>query len=135
MNTEPLNLTTLNLIIGDWHSDSNHFAVQTGSTQHQFLNIPLLPRHQLKASLKPVSGIGNYSTVSTAPPIASATPVVRKLQLLLIQHTTRAFLDGKLQRSVDPANPMLLLGPLEGGRQYELTVEVTTMLLNRIRAE
>jgi hypothetical protein len=71
----------------------------------------------LSASLQNGSGIGHYSTHITPRHTAHNTPVFARLDLPLIQHTARFFLDGKFQRPIDPVNPTLVLGPMEAGRE------------------
>ncbi|KAF3050890.1 hypothetical protein E8E11_010888 [Didymella keratinophila] len=133
--TPPLNLTTWNLTIEDWHSAPNRSAVQLSISCHNLSNMPLL-WPTLSASLQNVSGVGHYSTIITAPQLLSPkTPVFALLSLPLIQHTARVFLDGERQRAIDPVNPSLVLGPLEAGTEYELCVEVTMTLFNRVKAE
>lgn len=89
----------------------------------------------LSASLLNVSGIGHCTTSITPPHTARNTRVFALLSLPPIQHTVRVFLDGARQRPIDPVNPSLVLGPLEGGRQYEVRVEISTTLLNRVKAD
>lgn len=126
-----VNLKTWNLTIEDWHSAPDRFAVKTEITTHTLLNVPLLPWNQLNATLQPVSGIGHYTTSLTVPEAVTAA----RLYLPLIQHTARIFLDDGWLGPIDPVNPQLLLKDLVVGRKYTLRVDITTTLLNRVKAD
>jgi hypothetical protein len=126
-----VNLTTWNLTIEDWHSAPDHFAVKTEITTHTLLDIPLLPWHQLNTTLQPVSGIGHYMTSLVVPEAVTTALVI----LPPIQHTARVFLDDKWLGPIDPVNPQLLIKDLVGGVEYTLRVDVTTTLLNRVKAD
>lgn len=133
---EPTNLTTWDLVIEDWHSAPDRFAVQTEITNHTLNNITLIPWNQLDASLNPVAGIGHYITHFTVPAFtANSTNVVGILKLPLIQNTARVFLDGEWLDPIDPVNPILTLQGLKTGKEYELRVDISTTLFNRIKAE
>ncbi|PSN71528.1 hypothetical protein BS50DRAFT_486722 [Corynespora cassiicola Philippines] len=135
IDTDPLNLTTWDLTIEDWHSAADRFAVETEVTNHTLHGIPLLPWKQLNASLESVSGIGHYTTSFSVPSVSSNKTVVALLELPLIQHTARVFLDDNWLGPIDPVNPILTLKNLEAGDIYNLRIEVTTTLLNRIKAD
>ncbi|KAF2472794.1 uncharacterized protein BDR25DRAFT_157719, partial [Lindgomyces ingoldianus] len=142
------NLTTWDLVIEDWHSAPNRFAVKTEITRHSFKNVALVPWNQISASLIPVSGIGHYTTKFTVPtspnlPPSSPSPsssnsssgLVGLLHLPLIQHTARVYLNGKVLPPIDPVNPVVEMTGMEAGKEYELEIMVTTTLFNRIKAE
>lgn len=133
----PLNLTTWNLVIEDWHSAPDRFAVETEITNHTFDNIPLVPWNQIDDSLNPTSGIGHYVTTFTVPSSSNATfsDLVGILTLPLIQHTARVYLDNEWLGPIDPVNPTLTLDHLESGRDYEIRIEVSTTLFNRIKTD
>lgn len=125
------NLTTWNLTIEDWHSAPDRFAVETEITTHTLLNVPLIPWNQLNATLQPVSGIGHYTTRFNVP--ASVTTAF--LNLPVIQHTARLFLNDEWLGPIDPVNPRILLRNLVAEREYTLRVDITTTLLNRVKAD
>lgn len=127
----PLNLTSWDLTIEDWHSAPDRFAVETEITNHTLLNVPLLPWNKLNATFQPVSGIGHYTTTFQVPEAVTTA----RLHLPLIQQTARVFLDGKWLGPIDPVNPQVLLRDLDAGVQYELRVDVTTTLLNRVKTD
>lgn len=126
-----LSLATWNLTIEDWHSAPDRFAVKTEITTHTLLNVPLLPWNQLNATLQPVSGIGHYTTSLIVPEAVTTA----RLYLPLIQHTARIFIDYRWLGPIDPVNPQLLLKDLVVGREYTLRVDITTTLLNRVKAD
>ncbi|KAF2258204.1 hypothetical protein CC78DRAFT_479443 [Lojkania enalia] len=132
---QPTSLTAWDLLIEDWHSDPDRFAIKTEITHHTFRNISLVPWNTISASLNPVSGVGHYTTNFTVPTTPSPLQFVGILSLPPIQHTARAYLDGRLLPPIDPASPILELGDLESGRTYALKIDVTTTLFNRIKAE
>lgn len=132
----PTNLTSWNLVLEDWHSAPDRYAVQTEISNHTFRNISLVPWNQLSTQLNPVSGIGHYTTRFTVPRYnSSSSPLVGILKLPLVQHTARAFLDEEWLGPIDPINPVISLQNLKNGREYELRIEVATTLFNRIKAE
>ena len=133
-DSKPLNLTSWNLTIEDWHSAPDWFAVETGITNHTLHNVPLRPWNQLNASLLPVSGIGHYVTSFIIPSSLYNTSAAL-LQLPLIQHTARVFLNGDWLGPIDPVNPKLLLRNLQAGKEYEIRIDVTTTLLNRVKTD
>lgn len=130
----PLNLTTWDLVIEDWHSSQDRFAIQTEVTNHTFYNITLRPwtTHSLY-----VSGIGHYTTSFQVPSsyASSSQALVAILSLPVIQHTARIYLDAKWLGPIDPINPMVELRGLEPGKEYQLRVDVSTTLFNRIKAD
>ncbi|OAG01255.1 uncharacterized protein CC84DRAFT_280989 [Paraphaeosphaeria sporulosa] len=132
---QTINLTTWNLTVEDWHSAPDRFAIENEITNHTFSNISLVPWSQISAALQPVSGIGCYTTTFAAPSEADFSALVGYLSLPLIQHTARVFLDGEWLGPIDTANPIVPLHGLEKDRQYELRVDVSTTLFNRVKAE
>ena len=131
----PTNLSTWQLTVEDWHSTSDRFAVQNEITNHTFNNVSLVPWHQISASLQPVSGIGRYTANFGLPSDADSSPMVGYLHLPPIQHTARIYLDDKWLGPIDPVNPVMELRGLEKGKVYELRVDVSTTLFNRVKAE
>ena len=136
------NLKNWDLTVEDWHSASDRLAVQTEIANHTFTNTTLVPWNRLVSpidgsSLEKVSGVGHYTTKFTVPttPSNSKNSLFGILKLPLIQHTARVYIDGKLQPPVDPVKPVVQLDGLVSGKTYELRIEVTTTLFNRIKAE
>jgi hypothetical protein len=132
----PTNLTSWDLVIEDWHSASDRFAVQTEITNHTFTNISLVPWTLISDSLTHVSGIGHYTTRFTVPvPTSNSSGLVGILSFPLIQHTARAYLNATLLPPIDPVNPVVLLEGLKSDKTYELSIEVSTTLFNRVKYE
>lgn len=52
-----------------------------------------------------------------------------------MQHTARVFLNGEWLGPIDLVNPKLILKNLEAGKVYNLGIDVTTTLLNRVKAD
>jgi hypothetical protein len=130
------NLTTWNLVIEDWHSAPDRFAVETEITNHTYHNVSLIPWTSIDASLAPVSGIGHYTTRIEIPATPSANnTLIGILSLPLIQHTARVYLDGTWLGPIDPVNPVVQLKGLKPGSASEVTIDVSTTLFNRIKAE
>ncbi|KAL5466458.1 hypothetical protein PMIN06_000062 [Paraphaeosphaeria minitans] len=132
---QPTNLTTWNLTVEDWHSAPDRFAIENEITTHNYSNVPLVPWNEISAALQPVSGIGCYTTTFAPPSQADFAALVGCLTLPLVQHTARVFLDGAWLGPIDPVHPAVPLPGLEKGRQYELRVDVSTTLFNRVKAE
>ncbi|KAF2180154.1 hypothetical protein K469DRAFT_753618 [Zopfia rhizophila CBS 207.26] len=132
----PTNLTTWDLIIEDWHSAPDRHAIETEITNHTFNSISLKPWNQLNASLENVSGVGHYSARFTVPSTSLNGTLAALLHLPLIQHTARAYLNNQHLPPIDPVNPVLdLTGLVEKEREYEIRIDVTTTLFNRIKSE
>lgn len=131
----PTNLTTWELNVEDWHSVPDRFAIENEITNHIFHNVSLVPWSQINASLQSVSGIGNYTVNFEAPADADFSSLVGYLNLPLIQHTARVYLDGEWLGPINPVNPVVPLKNLEKGRAYELRIDVSTTLFNRVKAE
>jgi hypothetical protein len=132
----PTNLTTWDLVIEDWHSALDRYAIKTEITNHTFNSISLEPWNHLHASLENVSGVGHYSTRFIVPSSPPTETLAALLHLPLIQHTARAYLDNQQLPPIDPVNPTLdLTGRLEKGKEYEIRIDVTTTLFNRIKSE
>ncbi|KAF2643404.1 hypothetical protein P280DRAFT_394111 [Massarina eburnea CBS 473.64] len=138
----PDNLNTWDLVIEDWHSAPDRYSVQTEITNHTFINTTLIPWAQLDASLVNVSGVGHYTTTFIVPtlsspssPTSDSPSLTGILTLPLIQNTARVYLDGQLLDPIDPVNPVLMLQDLESGKQYDLRIDVTTTLFNRVKSE
>ncbi|KAF2108840.1 hypothetical protein BDV96DRAFT_636539 [Lophiotrema nucula] len=137
------NLTTWDIVIEDWHSSDNRLLVQTEIIDHRFIDTTtLVPWTQLVSaidgsSLERVSGVGHYLTDITVPTAVSnsSNPVFGILSLPMIQHTARVYIDGNVQAPIDPVRPEILLEGLVPGTTYQLRVEITTTLFNRIKAE
>lgn len=132
----PLNLTSWDLVIEDWHSAPDRFAVETEITNHTLHNVTLRPWNQLDATLNPVSGVGHYTTKFTVPAsYTNSSKVTAVLKLPLIQNTARVFLDGAWVGPIDPVNPVTTLQGLASGQEHSLRIDVTSTLFNRIKAE
>jgi hypothetical protein len=130
------NVTTWDLVIEDWHSAPDRYAIKTEITNHTFNSISLEPWNQLDASLENVSGVGHYSTRFTVPSTPQNETLAALLHLPLIQHTVRAYLDNLQLPPIDPVNPTVdLTGLVEKGREYGIRIDVTTTLFNRIKSE
>ncbi|KAF2187908.1 hypothetical protein K469DRAFT_567905 [Zopfia rhizophila CBS 207.26] len=132
------NLTYWDLVIEDWHSAPDRFAIQTEKSYTNITNTTLVPWNKLPVSrnMNPVSGVGHYRTWLPPPEMAPAnSTIVAILHLPLIQHTAQAFLDGNPLPPIDPVNPVLVLEGVEWDREHQLEVDVTTTLFNRIKAE
>ncbi|KAJ4354220.1 uncharacterized protein N0V89_005954 [Didymosphaeria variabile] len=128
-------LTTWKLIIEDWHSVPDRFAIENEITNRTFANTSLVPWSQIDVSLQNVSGIGHYVTTFEPPTDVNVSSLVGYLKLPLVQHTARLFLNGKWLGPIDPVNPVVPLKGLEQGKQYELRIDVSTTLFNRVKAE
>lgn len=129
------NLSTWQLTVEDWHSARDRFAIENEITNHTFNNVSLVPWHQISASLQPVSGIGRYTAHFGLPSDADSSPIVGYLNLPTVQHTARVYLNDKWMGPIDPVNPVILLEGLERGKVYELKIDVSTTLFNRVKAE
>lgn len=130
----PTNLSTWNLTVEDWNSAPDRYSVQTEITNHTFTNISLVAWNLIHTSLQSVGGIGHYTARFTTPMSVNST-LLGILKLPLIQHTARAYLDGNQLQPVDPVNPIIDLGALETGKEYELRVDISTTLFNRIKTD
>lgn len=131
----PTNLTTWQLTIEDWHSAPDRFAIENKITNHTFNNVALVPWSQISAALRPVSGIGHYTATFGPPSDANFTSLVGYINLPPTQHTVRVYLNGKWLGPIDPVNPVLPLKGLQKNKLYELRIDVSTTLFNRVKAE
>ncbi|KAL1608594.1 hypothetical protein SLS60_003538 [Paraconiothyrium brasiliense] len=129
------NLTSWKLTIEDWHSVPDRFAIKNEITNHTFANVSLIPWSQIDASLQNVSGIGHYIATFELPSDVDVSSLVGYLKLPIIQHTARLFLNGKWLGPIDPVNPTVPLKGLQKGKLYELRIDVSTTLFNRVKSE
>ncbi|KAJ4289046.1 hypothetical protein N0V90_011388 [Kalmusia sp. IMI 367209] len=129
------NLTTWDLTVEDWHSAPDRFAVENEIMNHTFHNVSLVPWDQLSASLAHVSGIGHYTVHFEPPNDADFSKLMGFVNLPLIQHSARVYLDGEWLGPIDPVNPVVTLKGLQKGKVYELRIDVSTTLFNRVKAE
>jgi hypothetical protein len=142
----PTTLTTWDLVISDWHSAPDRYAIETEITNHTFRNTTLRAWKDIDAAMTNVSGIGYYSTNLVVPALSSSSfggdgdananaTLTAIIHLPPIQHTARARLSSTALPPIDPTNPTLLLHNLTPGSSYTLEIEVTTTLFNRIKAD
>ena len=129
------NLTTWNLTIEDWHSVPDRFAIENEITNHTFHNVSLVPWSQISDTLQNVSGIGHYTVTFQTPYDVGSPSLVGYLNLPLVQHTARVYLDGEWLGPINPFNPIIPLKNLENGKVYELRIDVSTTLFNRVKSE
>jgi hypothetical protein len=126
-------LTSWNISIKDHHAPADRFLVETAITLHNFTANALVPWTQLSAESKTWSGVGRYTTLLTVP---DTTAISGRLHLGPVVHTMRAFLNSTQLAPIDPTDPVLdLTAYIKGGKTYELIVEVTTPLFNRIKTD
>ncbi|KAF6838245.1 hypothetical protein CPLU01_02606 [Colletotrichum plurivorum] len=131
--------------VEDWHRTDNASSVDKEITVFEYPSSPLMPWAELDAkSLTNVSGIGRYSTNFTTPTATEGRVLGARLHLGKQEDSTRVKVNGVdvalagfsqgISSSIDisaqvnwPSNASSV--------GNELTVEVATTLLNRIRSE
>jgi hypothetical protein len=130
------NLTAWDLVIEDWHSAPDRYAVQTEIRRQTFKAVSLKPWSELDSSLENVSGVGHYTSSFAVPHFRGNETLAAILHLPPIQNTVRVYLDGHRLPPVDPVNPKIdLTGMVKRGMSYTIEVEVTTTLFNRVKNE
>ena len=134
----PSELSQWELSIEDWHAGEDRFDVQTAITIHNFSLPSLVPWSDLGPGMDAVSGIGHYTTRFSVPEQtdqAQLSSVGAKIHFGNITHTARAFLDGQQLQPIDPAHSTVDISHLiQPGQSYDLKVDVTSTLFNRIKA-
>jgi hypothetical protein len=130
-------LSKWNISIEDWHAPEDRFIVETAITVHNFTSYNLVPWTELSSESKTWGGVGRYTTSFTVPAASSnATAISGRLNLGPVVHTMRAYINGTQLPPIDPTNPVLDIAAfIEAGKTYELKVEVTTPLFNRIKTD
>jgi len=142
------NLTNWNIGIEDWHAPADRFQVETAITVHNFTNHTLVPWTEFGAGFDAITGVGRYTTTLTVPSRAArngngnGNNIRAILHLGPVIHTMRAYINGQRLPAIDPADPVLDITQYvsSGGgngqkKSYELVVEMTTPLFNRIKAD
>lgn len=129
-------LSTWEISIEDHHAPADRFEVKTAITTHNFSSHALVPWTQLTSDSKTWSGVGRYTTSFSVPAASPNTQGIgATLYLGPVVHTMRAYLNGTQLAAIDPTDPVLDVSNLiKPGQTYELMVEVTTPLFNRIKA-
>lgn len=134
------NLETWDIQIEDWHAPADdRFDVRTEITLHSFDDSKLVPWLELGEGMEAVSGMGRYRTKFTAPSLngtAGRESLGALLSLGPVVHTLRVKLNEKTLPAVDPSDGLVDMSDyIQEGETYDLEIEVTTPLFNRIKAD
>jgi hypothetical protein len=129
-----------NITISDWYGDYNSDNVEPLKKQHVLLNQELLPWKDLRQDLANVSGVGTYTTMLTMP---SLTPDLENAHLSAVwlslppfSNTARAWINGKQLNPLNPSGGRVEISDhVKGHAESNLTIEVTTTLFNRVKAD
>ncbi|KAI7973218.1 hypothetical protein EIK77_004495 [Talaromyces pinophilus] len=132
------NLSSWHVSIENWQAPANIYDVNTVTTVHNFSNQKLLPWTELSEQMKIVGGVGYYTTTFISPnssKISSKSSLKAILSIGPIIHTARAFINKVQLPPIDPVRGTVdISGYVQPGKNYTLTIEVTSPLFNRIKA-
>ena len=129
-----------NITISDWHGNYASGNTEPLKKQHVLLNQELLPWKNLRQDLANVSGTGTYTTTLAMPSSSShaeiAHPSAVWLSLPPFSNTARVWINGKQLNPLNPSGGQVDISRyVKGHDERNVTIEVTTTLFNRVKAD
>ena len=139
-NSTIVPLKLWNIIISDWYGDYATQVVEPLTRQHVLFNQELLPWKDLRQDLANVSGVGTYTTTLAVPSsslhVQNEIPSAVWLTLPPFSNTARAWINNKQLNPLNPSGGRVDISAyVRGYAESNLTIEVTTTLFNRVKAD
>ena len=137
----PLQITTWNITIQEWHRTNDKFSIETDITVHKYFNKSLAAWKNLDPSvLTNVSGIADYVVEFTTPVCGNSTRKLgARLHLGNLIDSVRVFMNGDRLPPIDVTSTSDMVLDISNyitaeGEINHLRVELASTLYNHIRA-
>lgn len=139
-NSTVVPLKLWNITISDWYGDYVTKSLEPLTRQHVLFNKELLPWKDLRQDLANVSGIGTYTTTLAVPSsshdVENETLSAVWLTLPPFSNTARAWINNEQLNPLNPSGGRVDISAyVRGYAVSNLTIEVTTTLFNRVKAD